>query len=149
MKTEDEKIETRAPEIDTDAFQPRVAVFHCRWCLPDEEKVRSFLPPEVAERATFMKLNCTGRMEAEFAVKALGAGYDGVLVLGCQIGECHYRTGNEQAWKRLALLSNILALAGVYPERLGVHWADPYDEGMTKRIINSYIDGLLAIGPFK
>lgn len=147
--TVEEGLQTAEMDRGESVFTPAVAVFHCRWCLPDEEKVRSLLTPEVAERASFIRLNCTGRMEAEFAVKAFGAGYDGVLVLGCQMGECHYRTGNEQAWKRLALLSNILALAGIYPDRLGVHWADAFDEGTTRRIINSYIEGLLAIGPFK
>lgn len=147
MKTDEEaERETRGQERE---FVPSVAVFHCRWCLPDPEQVRSLLPPEIAERALLIRLNCTGRMEAEFAIKALGEGFDGVLVLGCRIGDCHYRTGNEQAWKRLALLSNILALAGIYPERLGVHWVDPFDDGTTSRIVGSYIQGLYEIGPFK
>lgn len=130
-------------------FSPAIAVFHCRWCKPDSEQVRAVLPEDVAENAVIGRLNCSARMEAEFAIKAFGEGYDGVLVIGCEFGECHYRVGNVQASRRLDLLRRILALAGIYPERLGVLWVDPFDEDTARSLIERYVSSLKKTGPFK
>jgi F420-non-reducing hydrogenase iron-sulfur subunit len=130
-------------------FVPAIAVFHCRWCQPSSDQVRDMMPPEVAERAVIGRLNCSARMEAELAIKAFGEGYDGVLVIGCEFGECHYRVGNVQASRRLDLLRRICALAGIYPERLGALWVNPFDEDTTRRWIERYIGRLKKVGPFK
>lgn len=130
-------------------FVPALAVFHCRWCEPDSDKVRAMMPPDVAERSVIGRLNCSARMEAEFAIKALGEGFDGVVVIGCEMGECHYRVGNEQAARRLSVLAGILALTGIYPQRLGLFWASPFDEDATRRSIEEYTEALKGIGPFK
>ena len=95
------------------------------------------------------RLNCSARMEAEFGIKAFGEGYDGVAVIGCEMVECHYLVGNEQAARRLSLLQDILGLAGIYPERLGVIWASPFDEDSTRTAIAVYVETIKRIGPFK
>lgn len=143
IEAEDELVLKRQP------FVPSLAVFHCRWCLPETDLVRSFLPPEVAECSTFITLNCTARMEAEFAIKAFSEGFDGVLVLGCEIGECHFRTGNHQAVKRLALLKKMMSLCGVYPARLGFFKISPYDEDAIRKNVGLMVHGISSVGPFK
>ena len=130
-------------------FIPAIAVFHCRWCQPDSDQVRDMLPDDVVDKAVIGRLNCSARMEAEFAIKAFGEGYDGVLVIGCEFGECHYRVGNVQASRRLDLLRRILALAGIHPERLGVLWVNPFDEDTTRGWIERYVWRLKKTGPFK
>jgi coenzyme F420-reducing hydrogenase delta subunit len=130
-------------------YIPSLALFHCRWCLPDSERVRSLLPEEVAGRTLLVKINCSARMESELALKALAEGYDGVLVIGCEIGECHYRTGNHLAIKRLTLLRDILTLVGIYPERLGMLWVSPFDEDSIRRSIEAYVRDLSSVGSFK
>jgi F420-non-reducing hydrogenase iron-sulfur subunit len=135
--------------VENKVFVPALAVFHCRWCQPDSEHVREMMPANVAERSVVGRLNCSARMEAEFAIKAFSEGYDGVVVIGCERGECHYRVGNEQAARRLRLLGDILALAGIYPGRLGVFWANPFDEDMIKRSVAEYVESVQEIGPFK
>jgi coenzyme F420-reducing hydrogenase delta subunit len=142
------RTDTKQMDETRTGFTPTLAVFHCRWCLPDSDYVRSLLPGEAHAGFVLMQLNCTARMEAEFAIKAYAEGYDGVLVLGCGLGDCHYREGNLQALKRLTLLKDILALSGIYPERLGFFWVSPFDEEAIKRSISSYIDGVIAVGPF-
>jgi len=136
-----------APEADE--FIPSLAVFHCRWCQTDSEHVRGMLPEKVSDRSIVGRLNCSARMEAEFGIKAFGEGYDGVIVIGCEMGECHYRVGNVQAERRLRLLKEILALAGIYPERLGVFWASPFDEDSTRQAIAEYVETIRSVGPFK
>jgi F420-non-reducing hydrogenase iron-sulfur subunit len=130
-------------------FTPSLAIFHCRWCLPDSGELRKLFPGEVAARSVMLSINCSARMEAEFAIKALAEGFDGIMVLGCEIGECHYRTGNHRALKRLTVLRNMLSLAGIYPERLGIFFVSPFDQDTIKSLINSYIQDLVKLGAFK
>ena len=40
---------------------------------------------------------CTGRVEPNHVLSALRMGADGVMVIGCHPGDCHYISGNEQA----------------------------------------------------
>ena len=129
-------------------FAPTLAVFHCRWCLPDSDYVRSLLPGEAHADSVLLQLTCTARMEAEFAIKAFAEGYDGVLVLGCELGECHYRKGNLLALKRLSLLKDVLALSGIHQERLGFYWVSPFDEAAISSCIDEFFEGIMNVGPF-
>jgi len=126
-----------------------LAVFHCRWCLPDSARVRALLPDQAKKSALVARINCSARMESELVLKALGEGYDGVLIIGCEIGECHYRTGNHLALKRFVLLQDIFTLAGIYPERLGTLWLSPFDPEGIRKSIDHFYRNLCDIGPFK
>lgn len=50
------------------------------------------------------------------ALSARGA--DGVLVLGCHIGDCHYTDGNHRTAKRIPVLRKLLSYAGIEPDQL-------------------------------
>jgi len=147
MKVNARNMEGRVKEASD--FAPAIAVFHCRWCLPESDFVRMLLPENSRDRSVVVKLNCTSRMEAEFAIKAFAEGYDGVLILGCEMGECHYRTGNELALKRFTLFRRILELSGIYPERLSFIFVSPYDEEAIRDKVKSFVDDVILCGPFK
>ncbi|MHB8896711.1 MAG: hydrogenase iron-sulfur subunit [Candidatus Geothermincolia bacterium] len=142
------KVDGAATAGSRTEFSQTLAVFHCRWCLPDSDYVRSLLPAEARDGSVLLQLSCSARMEAEFAIKAFAEGYDGVLVLGCEQGECHYRTGNILALKRLLVLRNIFGLSGIHPERLGFYWISPFDEGAIKSCMREFYDGVVSVGPF-
>lgn len=124
-------------------------MFHCRWCLPESAAVENLLPEEPESTVSTIKINCAARMEGELAIKAFGQGFDGVLVIGCEDGECHYEFGNRQAFNRLGMLRRILEFAGIYPERIGTIWISPYDPVSTKAQISEYIEKLKGVGPFR
>ena len=148
MDTKEDIQERRVSPTDVE-YVPALAVFHCRWCLPDSEELRELLPQRTRERSLLVKINCSARMESELALKALAGGYDGVLVIGCAMGECHYRIGNRLALKRLTLLRDIFSLAGIYPERLGLLWASPFDKDSIRSSVEGFVADLARLGPFK
>ncbi|MHB8781233.1 MAG: hydrogenase iron-sulfur subunit [Candidatus Geothermincolia bacterium] len=141
--------DARTPASASPSYAPRVAVFFCQWCIPDEREVTALLPADVAQSAVAIQVNCTARIEGEFVIKALAEGFDGVLVVGCELGECHYRTGNHRAVKRLGLLRNIFSMGGIYEQRLGAFWLSPHDPDSMRIQINDYVDGLREVGPFR
>jgi coenzyme F420-reducing hydrogenase delta subunit len=63
---------------------------------------------------------CSGKVDTINIVGAFKAGADGVLILGCPDGQCHFKTGNYQARKRILLLHNVLKEFGIEPGRLKI-----------------------------
>jgi coenzyme F420-reducing hydrogenase delta subunit len=52
------------------------------------------------------------------ALHALEDGADGVMVLGCMEGDCHFLQGNLRARRRVARVKKTIAEAGLEPERI-------------------------------
>jgi len=71
-----------------------------------------------AEIKNWIPIICAGKIDPEYVVDAFVRGADGVLILGCPEGDCHYQDGNLEAKKRLALLGQILKTQGIQPERV-------------------------------
>ena len=64
---------------------------------------------------------CTGRIDPALVADAFANGADGVLVIGCHFGDCHYVSGNTVAKHKLDLARETLAHAGLNPVRLQFH----------------------------
>jgi F420-non-reducing hydrogenase iron-sulfur subunit len=92
----------------------KIVCFSCKfsWGYLEEE---SRLAPEIKN---WIPIICAGKIDAEYVVDAFVRGADGVLILGCPEGDCHYQDGNIEAKKRLALLRQALVSQGIEPERV-------------------------------
>ena len=77
-------------------------------------------PPNVH----IIRVNCSGRVDPSFILKAFREGADGVLVAGCHPGDCHYTSGNYKTMRRMPLLERLLAdlrhRAGPLPPGVGL-----------------------------
>ncbi len=51
-------------------------------------------------------------------MEALKKGADGVYVAGCLEGDCHFKTGNTRATKRVAYIKKLLDEIGIGGERV-------------------------------
>lgn len=90
---------------------------------------------------------CIGKVDATDILNAFNKGADGVLLLGCADGDCHFQDGNQEARKRIYLLHKILASFGIEKERLEIVTAiDPEGE-MIPGFINRLADRLKGLGP--
>jgi coenzyme F420-reducing hydrogenase delta subunit len=68
---------------------------------------------------TVMPVKCTGLVKVSFLLKLFAKGIEGVLVLGCHEGDCHYYNGSERCAKIVDETREILSLAGIPARRLG------------------------------
>jgi len=71
-----------------------------------------------ADIKNWVPIICAGKIDPEYVVEAFTRGADGVLILGCPEGDCHYQDGNLEARKRLAILRQALLTHGIRPERV-------------------------------
>jgi coenzyme F420-reducing hydrogenase delta subunit len=89
-----------------------------------------------------IRVMCSARVEPEWVIKALCDGLDGVMVLGCHLGDCHYLDGNHRASKRFALLEEILGAAGLDRRRLCVDWVSASEGGRFQRLVTDFVERL-------
>ncbi len=98
--------------------EPRVVVFTCNWnaysALETAGSRRLAYPANVRP----IRVMCLGRLHPGLILKAFELGADGVLLLGCPPGECHYEFGNERVEELFQETSAIAHLLGIKDERL-------------------------------
>jgi len=107
---------------------PKVVVFTCNW------NAYSGLEAAGAGRLSYspgvhpLKVTCLGQISPGLILKALEKGADGVLLLGCPAGECHYEFGNRHAEEVYAEAKDLAMLLGYRDEQLKLDWV-PAGEG--------------------
>lgn len=90
---------------------------------------------------------CTGRIDPEFVLKAFKSGADGVLILGCHPGDCHYKEGNYKALRRFYLLRRLLEQFGIEEERLRLDWVSATESDKFVNTVNDMVKTVESLGP--
>lgn len=135
--------------VNDNSFQPRIVAFLCNWCsyagADNAGIARMKSPPNVLP----IRVMCSGRVSPEMILRAFRAGADGVLVLGCHIGDCHYINGNHRTAKRIPLLRNLLAYVGINPDRLRLDWVSSAEAPKFAQVTAEFVETVRALGPIK
>jgi coenzyme F420-reducing hydrogenase delta subunit/heterodisulfide reductase subunit C len=91
---------------------PSIVAFLCDWCLYSELDGAEIVRVQNEQGVDLIRIPCLGRMDPMLVLAALQDGIDAVLVVGCDVGNCHYRHGNLLAENRMAVLRAVLAASG-------------------------------------
>ena len=131
-------------------FNPEILVFCCNWCSyagADLAGVSRFqYPPNMR----IVRVMCSGRVEPSFILKALNNGADGVLVIGCHIGDCHYISGNEYTRDRFKRLHEIIIKQlGVNGKRVRLEWVSASEGKQFADLITEFTNQIKELGPFQ
>lgn len=126
-------------------YEPKVVCFSCKFgwgYLTDEDTL-------LRQIDNWVPLICTGKIDATHMLNAFSAGADGILILGCPEGECHYQDGNYEAKKRVYLVRRLLESVGIEKERIRlVLSADPEGDSILKLVAEMKTE-LARLGPVK
>ncbi|MCK5836757.1 MAG: hydrogenase iron-sulfur subunit [Desulfobacula sp.] len=68
-----------------------------------------------------IRLPCTGKIDIIHILRAFEKGADGLCVVGCMEGDCHFNEGNFRARKRVEQAAKILDQVGVGGERVKMY----------------------------
>jgi len=125
---------------------PNILLFRCNFCSPAGVR----LDPSMLKgspRLRMIQTTCTGRIDPTFILEAFANGADGVLVAGCELGDCHYLAGNFKAGRNMTLLKRTLLQLGIEPERLRIERTSEYKlpEALSK--LNDFVDKVTELGP--
>jgi F420-non-reducing hydrogenase iron-sulfur subunit len=64
-----------------------------------------------------VRVPCTGKVDVIHILRAFEKGADGVCVIGCMEGECHFNSGNLMARRRVEQAQKILDTIGIGGQR--------------------------------
>jgi coenzyme F420-reducing hydrogenase delta subunit len=94
-----------------------------------------------------LRLPCTGRVEVDHILTAFERGADGVMVVGCLEGGCHFLEGNLRARKRVERAEKLLGEIGLEPERLTMYNLSSAEGGRFVEIVTEMTQRLKRLGP--
>ncbi len=130
-------------------FEPRIVGFLCTWCsYAGADKAgtsQTPCPPNVG----IVRVMCSGRVDPQFVLAAFAQGADGVLILGCHPGDCHYKEGNYRAASRQFPLLRLLEQFGIPRERCRFDSVSAGEGDAYVRIIEEMVATLKGLGPLK
>ncbi|HTY61473.1 MAG TPA: hydrogenase iron-sulfur subunit [Acidobacteriota bacterium] len=104
-----------SPQTDWD---PEVIAFCCNYCAFSAAALAGAKRMQYPAGVRIISIPCTGKLEMEHILEAFEKGADGVLVVGCLEGGCHYVEGNLRAKKRTDRIREVLDEIGLGSGRL-------------------------------
>ncbi len=131
------------------AYEPKIIAFLCTWCSYTGADLAGTARLKTPWNLRAIRVPCSGRVSPELVMRSFDEGADGVLVLGCHIGECHYDTGNHRAAKRIPVLQGLMTFAGLEPQRLRLDWVSASEGERFARIVNEFTDSIRELGPIR
>jgi len=132
----------------TSEFEPRILGFLCNWCWYAGADLAGASRFQYPPTIRVIRVMCSGRVDPTFVLRAFWRGVDGVMVLGCHPGDCHYATGNYYARNRVKVLKQLLELAGVDPDRLVLDWVSAGEGKRFATLVSDFTERIKALGPF-
>ncbi|MHB8880561.1 MAG: hydrogenase iron-sulfur subunit [Thermodesulfovibrionales bacterium] len=130
-------------------FEPKIIGFLCNWCsyagADKAGTAQSPYPPNV----NVIRVMCSGRIDPQFVMKAFEQGADGVIILACHPGDCHYKEGNYRAVQRYRLLLRLLEPFGIERERCRFDFVSAGEGDKFVHVITEMVGTIRALGPLK
>ena len=126
-------------------YEPKLVCFSCNfgWGYLSE---RSTLSSQIRN---WIPVVCSGKIDTTHILDAFKAGADGVLVLGCNSGDCHFQDGNSETRKRIYLLKKLLEDYGIEGDRLRIVLSSDPEGKRIPQLIKEMGDSIGKLGPVK
>jgi len=129
------------------SFEPKIVGFMCNWCAYRGADLAGTSRMKSAPNVRTVRVMCSGRVDPQLVEKAFQLGADGVLILGCHPGDCHYSEGNYRAARRISLLKKMMAQFGIEDERIRLDWVSASEGERFKKIVNEMTEQIRVLGP--
>ena len=128
-----------------ETYNPKIVCFSCNFgwgYLSDAEALG-------AATLNWIPVACSGKIDTNHILKAFRSGADGVLILGCPEGRCHFQDGNYQTRKKVFLIHKVLDAFGIEPERLTMKLDIDPEGRKIPQLIAQMRHRLAGLGPVK
>jgi len=128
-------------------LEPKILTFACNWCLSGGADVTSTgstqYPPDVG----LIRVMCSGRVTPAMLLHAFVFGADGLLFLGCRVGECHYISGNKKAQEVCETTKKLMDALGLDSRRLRQELVSSEEVERLASIVTEFTDEMKSLGP--
>ncbi|MFX0035216.1 MAG: hydrogenase iron-sulfur subunit [Candidatus Hermodarchaeota archaeon] len=136
-------------KVRNNEFEPKILVFCCNWCSyagADLAGVSRFqYPPNIR----IIRVMCSSRVEPIFVLRAFNNGIDGVLIIGCHMGDCHYMKGFEYTQDRMDHLKKLIKCIGIEADRFQLHSISASEGKQFSELIKEFTERITGLGELK
>jgi F420-non-reducing hydrogenase iron-sulfur subunit len=128
-------------------FEPKIVMFVCNWCSYAGADKAGMQKLDYSADIKLIRMMCSGRVDPQFVIDAFRKGADGVMVLGCHPGDCHYRSGNMNALKRFKIFEKMMDQLGIDGKRIKIDWVGAGEADRFQKIANEMTATVRELGP--
>lgn len=128
-----------------DTYKPRIVCFACKFGW-------GYLFPDLFDQARtpeWIPVACSGKIEVRHILSAMKKGADGVLILICREGNCHFQDGNFKTEAKAVLTRSVLTAHGIDADRVRiVSDLDP-DGATIQKLVADLRHDIQKLGPLE
>ena len=128
------------------SFEPKILGFLCNWCSYAGADLAGVSRMQYPPNIRVIRVMCSGRVDPLFVFRGLRVGADGVIVMGCHIGDCHYLEGNYEAEKKFDLIKKFLKLVGL-DNRVRLEWVSASEGARYASVVTEFTQKIKDLGP--
>jgi F420-non-reducing hydrogenase iron-sulfur subunit len=129
------------------SFEPKIIGFLCNWCSYEGADAAGRARKAYPANLRVVRVMCSGRVDPQFILEAFKEGADGVMILGCHPGDCHYKEGNLQTLKRYHVLKRVLSTLGIEEDRLRLAWISASEGDKFVQVVSEMTERMRQLGP--
>jgi F420-non-reducing hydrogenase iron-sulfur subunit len=125
---------------------PRIVGFLCTWCSYTGADLAGTSRMKIPPTIKVIRVMCSGRIDPLFVLKAYLRGADGVMMMGCHPGDCHYQKGNYNARRRYVMLQSIFETLGLEKDRISLWWVSASEAPRYAQVTNEFSEKVKQMG---
>ncbi len=128
-------------------YTPQIIGFLCTWCSYTGADLAGVSRLQIPPSIRVIRLMCSGRIDPLFVTKAFIKGSDGVMMMGCHPGDCHYQKGNYYTRRRYKTINSVFESLHLDAERIFLSWVSASEGVKYARVTKEFSDKITSIGP--
>ncbi len=129
------------------SYEPDVLGFACNWCGYAGADQAGANKMQYPANIKLIRVMCLGMVDTSLVLEAYKKGFDGVVLVGCHIGDCHYVSGNRSAVVVIERLTKLLDTLGIEPERLRIEEVSGGEGPLYVKVVKEFVEELKVLGP--
>jgi coenzyme F420-reducing hydrogenase delta subunit len=128
------------------SFEPKILGFLCNWCSYAGADLAGVSRIQYPPNIRVIRVMCSGRVDPEFIFKAFRSGIDGIIVMGCHPGDCHYLEGNYEAEMKFNMAQQFLEFVN-FEQRVQLEWVSASEGNRFAEVVTNFTNQIKELGP--
>ena len=128
-------------------FEPKIIGFLCSWCSYAGADLAGVSRIQYPPNIRVIRVMCSGRVDPVIILGMFARGADGIFVMGCHPGDCHYLEGNLYEERKIKMLKKLISLTGLELERLSLEWVSAAEGQRFAQIVTHFTEQIKKLGP--
>lgn len=128
-------------------WEPRIVAFCCNWCSYAGADLAGVSRYSIPTSFRIIRIMCSGRMDPSQCTTLLREGMDGIMILGCHPGDCHYLEGNFFAEIKMYWAKELLKNTRFGDERLLFDSIAASEANRFATVVTGFIETIRRLGP--